>query len=342
MKKILKSVILFLILIASVLMLNAAIVNAKNGNGSGEIKVAFTPPNLEQTLRGIGDKTGLPGYETVQHGEAAVDEGAAEITSAIYFVVDFVKYLLGSIAVLMLVISGVRLVIGGEEEEMNKQKTSIMYSIGGLIVVILADVIVKKVFFGEYGEAFESLSDAELFAEEGAAQIKGIYNFVEIFVASIAVLAIIYSGIRILASGGEEEVITKHKTHIFYAIGGLVLIGLAEFAVKEVIFPDKGAYIPKSDQAGLLIKNITNLLSGLVGIVAVLMYIYGGYLYVVAGVEEESMNKAKKVLINATIGLLVAGGAFGIVNTLVKLEGPVKVDVAEDQIPSQSVPIELE
>ena len=327
MKK-LKSIILFLAIIVPILAANAAAAQA---------------PTLEDALRAVGDPTGLSSHETQQHGEAAVDDGAAEITSVIYFVIDFVKYILASIAVLMLVINGVRLVIGGEEEEMNKQKLAIMYAIGGLIVVILADVMVKKVFFGEYGEAFETVTDAKLFAEEGAAQIKGIYTFIEIFVASIAVLSIIYSGIRMLVSGGEEEVINKHKTHIFYAIGGLVLIGLAEFAVKEVIFPKQGAQIPKTEQAAILIKNITNLLSGLIAMVAVLMYIYGGYLYVVAGVEEENMNNAKKVLINATIGILIAGGAYGIVNTLVKFEGPVEVNVADEQMPSSvDLPPELQ
>lgn len=339
MKKIIKSTVLFLSIIIPILMLNSALVYAQESGGETD----FKKPVLEDLLQDAAGKTGLPGYDTLQHGEAAVDEGAAEITSAIYFVVDFVKYLLASIAVLMLVVSGVRLVVGGEEEEMIKNKNGIMYSIAGLIIVILADVIVKKVFFGEYGEAFETVSDAKLFAEEGAAQIKGIYNFVEIFVASIAVLSIIYSGIRILASGGEEEVITKHKTHIFYAIGGLVLIGLAEFAVKEVIFPKQGESIPRADQAKLLIKNITNMLAALIGMIAVLMYIYGGYLYVIAGTEEENINKAKKVLINATVGILIAGGSYGIVNTLIRLEGPIEVNAAEEQMPAKTnLPTELQ
>jgi hypothetical protein len=53
------------------------------------------------------------------------------------------------------------------------------------------------------------------------------------------------------------------------------------------------------------------------------MYIYGGYLYVTAFGNEESTGKAKKVFIGATIGLLLAMAAFGIVNTTVKLENQI-------------------
>lgn len=310
MKKTIKSTILFLTIIVPILLANAGIAHAVE--------------DPLDALKEIGNKSGLPGYsagsKTPAHGESSVQEGAQEITSAIYFAVDFIKYALASIAVLMLVVNGVRLVIGGEEEEMSKQKRSVMYAIGGLIIVILADVMVKRVFFGEYGEAFTSEADAKLFAEEGAAQFKGIYTFVEIFVAAIAVGSIIYAGVRILTSGGEEDVITKHKTHIFYALGGLMLIGIAELVVKGIIFPEQGESIPDAEKAKVLIVGITNFISGFIALVAVIMYIYGGYLYVVSGVDDDGMNKAKKTLINATIGILIAAAAFAIVNTVVDFD----------------------
>ena len=71
--------------------------------------------------------------------------------------------------------------------------------------------------------------------------------------------------------------------------------------MKELYSRNKGS-IPRADQAKLLIKNITNLIAGLIGMVAVLMYIYGGYLYVSRGGGK--YKQSKKVLINATVGML--------------------------------------
>ena len=47
---------------------------------------------------------------------------------------------------------------------------------------------------------------------------------------------------------------------------------------------------------------------------------YAGYLYVIAAGNETQVGKAKKALIGAIIGLIIAMAAFGIVNTVVKLE----------------------
>ncbi len=48
-----------------------------------------------------------------------------------------------------------------------------------------------------------------------------------------------------------------------------------------------------------------------------LLILVGGIMYITAGGEEESMNKAKRLIIAALIGVIVVYGAFGIVNTVV-------------------------
>lgn len=61
---------------------------------------------------------------------------------------------------------------------------------------------------------------------------------------------------------------------------------------------------------------------GLLGIVTVALVLYGGYLYMTAAGNEEQVGKAKKIIINATIGLAIILSAFAItqfvLNTLNK------------------------
>lgn len=60
------------------------------------------------------------------------------------------------------------------------------------------------------------------------------------------------------------------------------------------------------------IVNIIRILLGFLGLVAVIFILYGGYVYLTAGGNEEKVTKARKILINATIGLVIILSAFAI------------------------------
>ncbi len=277
-------------------------------------------------IRNVGNQTSLPGYETSGHANASIEAGASGITSAIYYAVDFAKYAMGTVAVVTIIISGVRLVTSGgkaTEEEAQKQKNHIKFAIIGLIVIIVANEFVTQVFFGQQGEIFSSQSTLQQAAQAGSAQIKGIYEVMAYFSGAVAVLMIVIAGFRYLSSGGNEEVMAKSKRQIIYAVLGLMLIGVAEFGVKDVLFPQQGSQLPDVEKTKMLIINITNFISGFLTTIAAVMYVYGGYIYVTAFGNEEATGKAKKVIIEATIGLLLAMAAFGIVNTTVKLENQI-------------------
>ena len=67
-----------------------------------------------------------------------------------------------------------------------------------------------------------------------------------------------------------------------------------------------------------MIKDFTNFASAFVGITAFIAGIYGGYLYVTAVGNEDKTQKAKKVLTGAVIAIVLAVGAFALVNTLIQ------------------------
>ena len=54
-----------------------------------------------------------------------------------------------------------------------------------------------------------------------------------------------------------------------------------------------------------LVKQIINIISLLVGAVAVIMLIYGGFRYVTSGGKQESVTAAKNTIIYAIIGLVI-------------------------------------
>lgn len=61
-----------------------------------------------------------------------------------------------------------------------------------------------------------------------------------------------------------------------------------------------------------LIGNLINVVLGLLGIVFVVLIIYGGVLWMTAAGGTEQIKKAKAILINSIVGLVITVAAYAI------------------------------
>jgi cytochrome bd-type quinol oxidase subunit 2 len=65
--------------------------------------------------------------------------------------------------------------------------------------------------------------------------IKAIINILSVIVGVIAVVMIIFGGLKYITSNGESSNITSAKNTIIFAIVGLVIVALAQFIVRFVL-----------------------------------------------------------------------------------------------------------
>lgn len=65
-----------------------------------------------------------------------------------------------------------------------------------------------------------------------------------------------------------------------------------------------------------LTKSFLDFILGFLGFIAVVMIIYGGFLYVTAAGEQDKVDKGKKIIMYALIGIVIIMFSFVIVNTL--------------------------
>lgn len=65
-----------------------------------------------------------------------------------------------------------------------------------------------------------------------------------------------------------------------------------------------------------LLLTFLNFFLGFLGIVAVMMVIYGGILYVTAAGNQENIDKGKKIIMYAIVGIVIILLSFALVNTL--------------------------
>ena len=72
-----------------------------------------------------------------------------------------------------------------------------------------------------------------------------------------------------------------------------------------------------SRSAGDLAKDFVNIMLFAVGILAVIMIIWGGIRYVLSGGDSGAVSSAKKTILYAVVGLIVAILAYAIVNFVI-------------------------
>lgn len=78
--------------------------------------------------------------------------------------------------------------------------------------------------------------------------------------------------------------------------------------------------LPATDIRVIVVKIIKGAL-GLLGIISVVIIVYAGFLWMTAGGNEEQIGKAKKMLLNAVIGLIIILSAYGIVAFVARMLG---------------------
>src|SRR3989344_7811903 len=96
-----------------------------------------------------------------------------------------------------------------------------------------------------------------------------------------------------------------------------ILVLTAIFLVGQVALAQLGAEYGAATGLGqqdirLTIANIIRIVLGLVGIIILALMVYAGFLWMTSAGDTDKIDRAKHILINATIGLAITLSAFAI------------------------------
>lgn len=106
---------------------------------------------------------------------------------------------------------------------------------------------------------------------------------------------------------------------ILYSIASIVALAGFPLAAGAVSFFDPGTTLGlTSADLVTTVINIINWALGLLAIIAVALIIYGGYYWLTAAGNEERVTKAKKIILNTVIGLVIILLAWAIVNFVIQ------------------------
>jgi hypothetical protein len=158
--------------------------------------------------------------------------------------ITFIKYFIGSIAVIMLVRNGIRFIaLSGNEESVTLDKKNVAFTSLGLILIIIASTVIDKVLYIVDITRYDSSTGVmpAVNPDRGMQELVGITNLVVNFAAPIAIFALIAGAVMYATAGGNEEQTERAKRLVILAIGGMVLIYGAFAIISTVV---SGQFIP--------------------------------------------------------------------------------------------------
>ena len=117
------------------------------------------------------------------------------------------------------------------------------------------------------------------------------------------------------------KILEKDKVLVFASVSAIV--GVAAVLPGRAVYAgiQDGADVTKEGnelgQAGDLettVKNVINIILYVIGIVAVVMMIFGGFQYITSAGDAAKVTKAKNTILYGVVGLVIAILAYAIVN----------------------------
>lgn len=244
------------------------------------------------------------------------DDGATQFRTLTIKLTNFLRELMGPIAVLLLVYGGVELYLTHGNEEKYKQTINQIAGIGtGFLLMLIAVNLVDWVFFGREGEIFRGNIDPADLARRGMIEIRGLFDYITAFAVIVAVAFIVWNAITLVITGGEDEAqISATKKKIIYSIIGIVIMVSVKSMVEMITDYDGGLTMPSIELGVTLVARWVNFILGLIGVFAVIAIIYAGIRLILHFGDEEATTQAKNIVMGAIIGLIITFSSWTIIH----------------------------
>lgn len=200
---------------------------------------------------------------------------------------------LGLAALITITVAGIYLLLGfGDDGSKDKAKKIIIYTIAGMAIVILAELIVSFAMYLVTGTG-----------EDAGPTIIAIMNRIVSYTALIAFITIVVAGFYLILGLGDDGGKDKAKKIILYTIIGIILIGFANVIVSLIYYVVAGTGnggAVRNIIAGF-IRRVLNYL----GLIATITIIIAGFYLVLSLGNDDNKDRAKKIVLYTVIGLVV-------------------------------------
>lgn len=154
-------------------------------------------------------------------------------------ITDYLKWLLGSVLVLLMSISAIRMITaGGDEDTISEQRRNLIWSGIGMLIILLASNIVNAIYVLN---APDEASAAN--ASTAITEIAGIIRLILVFMGPAAIAFTIYAGVMHLTALDNEDRAGQARRMIVGGVVGIVIIYAAYAIVNTIVSQDLASVI---------------------------------------------------------------------------------------------------
>ena len=220
------------------------------GNGQ---PAAFSATGATNASLQAGGEYAGTGYATTS--------GANEALALLFNIKDGIKYVAGSIAILMIIISAASMIIARDEGAIKKARQGLIWSIIALLLIFIIDVLVIGFFGG--GDVTHAPGSSPLVMlthnpdgsvviapnQSGAkvvmatitqyitVDIRAFFETLKVLASVCAILFMFLSGLWMVVAAGNEENINKAKKYLFHVLTAFVAFIMMDAFIFQVIYP---------------------------------------------------------------------------------------------------------
>lgn len=280
--------------------------------------------------------------------DAAGNNLPAELVArnAVLYVVSLIVWFISAVAVIFIIIAGVKVVTDPSGEDAVKKQLTVIRDIAvGIVVMHSANFIVAGIYTDPTSsktdlvklsvdpatgdKILETTSPYIMNFRDATSPIKvsekivyPLMNYFFSFVAAFAVLFIVVSTFRIITSQGDPEKVKAARQGLINTAFGLLVIILAQYFVKAVYglpTSTKPRLGPDVAYALTFLMSISNYLLGFMAFLGVLMLLYAGALIISSGVTPDNKKKGIEIVKRTLMGIIITVSSYAVISTIVRL-----------------------
>lgn len=265
-------------------------------------------PDL-QASAAVNDDNPLSGNDWLfrvegESGEAIVKNLAFELLPLFKYIFTGIVLIFWTVYILLFITAF------GNEEKISNQRKNLLYSLIGFALISLAELM---------SEAFMPQKDALIDEEATTDILLRVITYMQVAIGAIAMIMLFYASFKMITAQGEEDEVGSAKKMFLWSTVGFIVSMVSRPLVETVFYPESRQL--GGDSVAALGTQVGGALSFILGFLAVLatvaIIIAGFYFATSFSGDEEQHEKAKTILINTSIGLVIILSAYTIVRIFV-------------------------
>lgn len=235
-----------------------------------------------------------------------VQGGACGFVLLAQFVVGKFRPILTIVGALVITILGVHMLIGQEDDRLEKTRVAMTALISGLVMLYIIDPFIAA-FYGSQGDVLTSQSNIQASVDNIISpELGGLINWVLTIVASLAILIIVINAFKAVLKGGSDDGIASIRKTLISVAAGIILL-VVRITIADKFIARAGTDVAPGPIAGVLgiVVSVVTFLLGFLALAAVAVVIYSGVMMLFSFGKEEPWQKTKALLGRSLLGFVV-------------------------------------